>query len=133
MRNLDESHTHKKAVTVFGNEIVEEDSLAVSLVPELKRRLPDVNFILADPTENMTIPEDEWTILDVALGIDDVVVIEDLSQLEHVKGQSVHDYDVYMELRLREKIGELPKMKIVLVPSAMNPKEALEKVVELLQ
>lgn len=115
----------KQIVTVFGNPVVAEDSLAVQLVPELEERFPEVAFEITDPTENLEPPSDPWIILDVGIGIDEVVVIESLEDLEQVKGQSVHDYDVYLELRLKEKLGQLPKVKIVIVPMDMKPQDAL--------
>lgn len=117
-----------KTVTVFGNPVVEEDSLAVSLVPELETEFPEVTFEVRDPTENLEPPSDPWIILDVGMGIEEVVVVEDLSQLEHVKGQSVHDFDVYMELRLKEKIDRLPEVLIIIVPYDMEKKKALQDV-----
>lgn len=118
-----------QVVTVFGNPVEERDSLLVGLVPELEERFPDINFQIMDPTENLEPPSDPWVILDVGMGIEEVVVVEDLDQLERVPGQSVHDFDVYMELRLKEKLGRLPRMKIVIVPMEMERKMALKEVV----
>jgi hypothetical protein len=67
------------------------------------------------------------------MGIEEVVVIEDLAQLDYVRGQSVHDYDVYMELRLKEKLGELPKLRIILLPSEMSLSQAQVKVIDVLE
>jgi hypothetical protein len=118
----------KLIVSVFGNEVEEKDNLVVRLVPQLKKLLPQLDFHIADPTENIKPPSDPWIILDVGMGIDEVVVIEDLKQLDYVKGQSVHDYDVYMDLRLREKVGQLPKMKIILVPYEWEEERAIKEV-----
>ena len=120
-----------KIVSVFGNPIEPMDSLVVSLVPELEKQLPEIDFQVVDPTEILEPPSDPWIILDVGLGIDGVVIVEDLSDLDHIKGQSVHDYDVYMELRLKEKLGELPKVKIVIVPVGYEKKRAVEELVKI--
>jgi hypothetical protein len=112
-------------ITVFGNETEEKDSLAVRLMPGLRKLFPSITFEVADPTENIEPPSDPWIILDVGMGIENVVVIEDLNQLDQVKGQSVHDYDVYMDLRLREKIGLLPNVKIILVPFEWEKERAI--------
>lgn len=113
------------SITVFGNEVEGKDSLAVRLVPELKKRFKKINFQISDPTENVEPPSDPWIIIDVAVGINEVVVVEDLKKLDYVKGSSVHDYDVYMDLRLREKLGQLPSIKIILVPNDWDEKRAL--------
>ena len=81
-----------------------------------------------DPTENLEPPGDPWIILDVGMGIDEVVVVEDLKHLDRVKGQSVHDYDVYMELRLKEKLGQLPNVKVIIVPYDMSKDDAINSV-----
>jgi hypothetical protein len=123
------SINRKKVVSVFGNEMEEQDNLAVRLVPELEKRFKEIEFRISDPTETLEPPSDPWVILDVGMGIEEVVVIEDLGDLDFVKGQSVHDYDVYMELRLKEKLGKLPKIKILLIPSHMPKIDALRAVV----
>jgi hypothetical protein len=118
----------KKIITVFGNEVEEKDNLMVRLRPHLIKLFPEIEFQMADPTENLDPPGDPWIILDVGVGISDLVMIEDLKELDYVKGQSVHDYDVYMDLRLREKIGLLPRIKIILVPYDWGEEKALENV-----
>jgi len=115
-------------VTVFGNPIEPTDNLAVKLVPELERRFKNIEFKIEDPTESLEPAGDPWIILDVAQGIEDVTVIDNLKDLERVRGTGAHDYDVYMELRLKEKLGQLPKLKIILVPSDGDEEKALEAV-----
>jgi len=115
-------------VTVFGNPLEPRDNLAVQLVPQLQQQLPDYRFVVADPTENLEPVNDPWIILDVGMGIDTVVVIDELEQLEYVKGQSVHDFDVYMELRLRQKLGNLPQIRLVIVPYTMDEATALRHI-----
>lgn len=123
----------RQIISVFGNEMEERDNLAVRLVPELEKRFKEIEFRVSDPTETLEPPSDPWVILDVGMGIEEVVVIEDLGDLDFVKGQSVHDYDVYMELRLKEKLGKLPKIKIILVPADWKEKPALRALVVVLK
>lgn len=122
----------KRVVHVFGNELEEQDNLVVRLVPELRHRFKQVAFRISDPTESLEPSGDPWIILDVGMGIEEVVVVEDLDDLDSVKGQSVHDYDVYMELRLKEKLGKLPKVKIIIVPYRWQEKPALAALVSIL-
>jgi hypothetical protein len=121
-----------KTITVFGNELEDHDNLAVKLVPSLTKQFPQLKFVIQDPTENIEPPKEEWIILDVGIGISEVVIITKLSQLEQVKGSSVHDYDVYMDLRLREKLGQLPNLKIILIPNDGEIKSVLAKVREII-
>lgn len=117
-------------ITVFGNPVEPRDSVAVRLVPELKKRFKNIDFRIKDPTESLEPPSDPWIILDVAQGIDEVTVIEDLKDLEEIHGDSVHDYDVYLELKLKEKIGQLPRTKLILLPINMRSERALKKTIK---
>jgi hypothetical protein len=119
-------------VSVFGNEIDNHDNTALQCLPLLAKKLPDVEFVVQDPTESLEPLGDPWIIIDTAIGIEHVTVIESLNQLEYVKGSSVHDFDVYMELRLRAKLAPLPNLKIILVPQGDNPAHATEHIVEIL-
>jgi hypothetical protein len=117
-------------VTVFGNELEPEDSLAVQLVPTLQKKFPDIGFVISDPTESLEPLGDPWIILDVAQDIKDLTVITDLNDLDQVPGSSAHDYDVYLDLRLKEKLGELPPLKLILIPYTWSPAHALEHLTE---
>ena len=115
---------------MFGNPIEAKDNLAVRLIPELKKRFPEIDFQIIDPTESLEPPTDPWIIIDVGVGIDKVTVVEDLKELERVKGDGAHDYDVYLELTLRQKLEQLKRVKIILVPAKMEEKTAVVEVVK---
>lgn len=122
----------RQVVTVFGNEIDAKDNLVVRLVPTLRTRMKNIEWRIEDPTESLEPAGDPWVILDVGVGIKEVVVIEDLKELDYVKGSSVHDFDVYMELKLRQKLGQLPKIKIILIPNQWEEEKTFEALVRIL-
>ena len=122
----------KQIITVFGNETEAKDNLAVRLVPDLQRRFPKIEFRINDPTESLEPPSDLWIILDVGQGIKEVTVVTGLKQLDYVKGSSVHDFDVYLELKLKEKLGKLRKICLILLPHDMEAQTAYKQVVKLL-
>jgi hypothetical protein len=126
------SSAKKVVISVFGNELDEQDNTALLLLPKLKKLYPRISFEVQDPTESLEPSGDPWLILDTAIGIDHVTVVEDLNDLEFVKGSSVHDFDVYMELRLRAKIEKLPALKIILVPQGDSVDHAVSHVSEIL-
>lgn len=103
-------------ISVFGNEIDDHDNTALKLLPQLKQAFPEIEFVLQDPTESIEPVGDPWIILDTAIGIDHPVMITSLDELEYIKGSSVHDFDVYMELRLQAKLKPLPALRLILVP-----------------
>lgn len=121
----------KITVSVFGNEIDSHDNTAIECLPLLKQKLPDYEFKVCDPTESLEPTGDPWIIIDTAIGIEHVMMIDSLEELEYVKGLSVHDFDVYMELRLQAKIRPLPQLKIILVPQGDDPHHAVDHIVEL--
>jgi hypothetical protein len=106
----------KHTVTVFGNETDPGDQTALLLIPALAKRFPKIEFIISDPTESLEPPKDVWVILDTAIGITQAKMIDSLDDLEYVGGSSVHDFDVYMELRLQAKLGKLPPLRLLLIP-----------------
>lgn len=121
-----------RTISVFGNEIDNHDNTAIQCLPLLKKKFLDIEFVAQDPTESLEPLGDPWVIIDTAIGIDHLTVVESLDQLEYVKGSSVHDFDVYMELRLKAKLAPLPKLKIILVPQGDDPHHAVEHIEEIL-
>jgi len=114
-------------ISVFGNILVEKDAALVRLLPWLKKQFPQHTFIFQDPVEDLQIPQEEWWILDLAEGIDRVVVFSNLDKFVRNKGTSVHDYDLFMELKLQQKLGRLPEiLKIIAIPTTMPEKEIKE-------
>jgi len=44
-------------VSVFGNPDLPEDAMPVALIPELRKRFPNITFVHQDPNEECTPPE----------------------------------------------------------------------------
>ena len=124
----------KRVILVFGNPLMEADSLALRILPQLRKLLPDIEFVELDGTESEEIARygPDVTILDVAKGIEKPVVIADLDQLDLPRVVSMHDFDLAWNLKLLKKIGKIRSVKIVAVPTAYPDKMAIEKIKELL-
>jgi len=121
-------------VSVFGNPDLDKDSLVVRMVPKLKKKLPEIEFKVEDPVEGLKpAKKGLWVILDVAEGIEEVRVIEDVERLVDERRVSLHDYDVAMELKLLKKLGKMGEVKIMMVGMEMGEKEALVGVVKKLK
>jgi hypothetical protein len=113
-----------KKVLFFGNPLVEEDSLLHRIMPELEKAVPAAEFIEADGSE---LPaERELNILDVAEGIRDVMLIDDVDKLRTERIFSMHDFDLAQNLKLMKRHGLLEKVNIIAVPSGMAEKAAVE-------
>lgn len=123
----------KTTIYIFGNELLDFDNLPIKLVPELKKLFPNINFIIQDPTENIKPAENgELIIIDTVIGIDKVMVINDIKKLETEKIYSMHDFDLAFNLKLLKKIDQLEKLTIFGVPPKINKKTALKQLTELI-
>ena len=86
-----------------------------------------VDFIIADPLENLKLIEGELIIIDTVEGIKKVTLINDLEKIRTEKIYSLHDFDLAFNLKLIQKIGKLKKVTIFGVPMKISEKEALEQ------
>jgi Ni,Fe-hydrogenase maturation factor len=118
-------------ILVFGNPLLDEDSLPLRLLPEMRKRMPDMEFVETDPND---MPQDEdLVIIDTAVGIKDVVLIDDIKKLETSDLMSMHEMDLGQTLTLMQAAGLLKEVKIIAVPMGMSPSEALDKTEKMLR
>lgn len=117
-------------ISIFGNVFDSKDSILVKLKPKLEKKFPQITFLHQDPVEDLFIPSDEWTILDSALGIQDLHIFHDLSKFEKNDNLSVHGYDLYLELKLLQKIKKLPHLNIIVIPYGWDAEKIYPKVVQ---
>ncbi len=114
-------------IYIFGNPLVEEDTLAVLVGRQLQKKFPQIEFKHIDPTEE-EIQEKEITIIDVAQNIEKVTIIENIDQLELGPRVSLHDFDVTFALKLLKKIGSIQKVTIIAIPISYSLEKACKEV-----
>ena|SRR3989344_488497 len=112
-------------IYIFGNPIEPSDSLPIQIISQLKKEFPEITFIHADPTENWWQGENELVIMDTVVGIEKVTVFNSLDEFEKQTQITPHDYDIYMDLQLMLKIGNVSKVKIIGIPSESSRKTIL--------
>ncbi len=117
----------RKIIHIFGNPLLDFDSLPLKLAPKLKKIFPEIDFVISDPNENLKPIDQEFFIIDSVEGIEKVTLIENLDQLKTEKKYSLHDLDLAFNLKLLQKIGKLKKVKILGVPMKEDEKEILEQ------
>ena len=117
----------KKTIHIFGNPLLDFDNLPLKLAPKLKKIFPEINFVIADPSENLKPVNGELIIIDTVEGIEKVVLIGDLEKIQTQKIYSLHDFDLAFNLKLLQKIGKLKKVKIFGVPMKGDEKEIFEQ------
>lgn len=114
-------------ILLFGNPSMELDNLAIKVGVELEREGRSVRH-LVDPLELLDVNLAESLILDVAVGIDDVKLIDNVDRLVLGRLCSLHDFDMAYFLKLLKQMGKLDAVRIVALPQSMSLEEALEKV-----
>lgn len=106
---------------VLGNPLVKGDSLPVLMIAEFRKAFPEIEFSETDPTEELT-PEEGSVIIDTVAGITECTWFDGLDSFAQTAHVSVHDYDLYLHLRLLEKLGRLPAIRIFGIPA--NPHQS---------
>lgn len=125
-------YKHMKTIYIFGNSLIEFDSLPIKLVPKLKKLFPEIDFVIKDPNENLKPQNGELYIIDTVMGLKKVTVITDLDKIQLDKIYSAHDFDLGFNLKLLQKIGELKKVVIFGVPASISEEKSLRQLVELI-
>jgi hypothetical protein len=120
-------------IFVFGNEDLKEDNLPFKILPELRKKFPQIEFEIKDPNEEWNISDlAEIIILDTAAGIKDVEIFDSLEKFSKTPHVGMHDFDALTNLRFLQKLGKIKKVKIIGLPPAMDEKEAVEKIIKML-
>lgn len=102
------------------------------MLPALRKKFPDIEFKEADTAENLEDEGRDLTILDAAMGIDEVTLIEDLDNLQLSKRFSMHDFDLPITLRILMKLKAIDSVKIIAVPMGYNKEKAIKEAVKII-
>jgi Ni,Fe-hydrogenase maturation factor len=114
---------HATTVYVFGNPDIAVDATPVELLPFLRERFLDVEFLFLDPNDEWEIP-DPLIIIDTVMGIKDIHIFYGLDEFVKTPSVSVHDFDALSQLRLLKKLGKLGQVIIIGVSPLLPMKEA---------
>ncbi len=118
---------------MFGNPLVEKDSLALKLLPGLRRAFPGIEFKEMVPEEDLQEEGRDLAILDVVEGLRQAAVIEEVGKLHLVKKVSLHFFDLAHNLQLLKAAGMIDRVKIFGVPMGLAEAEALRQVSALIK
>lgn len=111
-------------ILVFGNPLVEKDSLPLLLLPKLRKEFQNLEFKEIDSTEDLHKEGKDLVILDSAEGIRNVEIVG-LDSVKLDKIYSMHDFDLGYNLKLLKKMEMIGDVRIIAVPIGMNPEKAL--------
>ena len=123
---------NKKTIYIFGNPLLPFDSVPIELKKDLEKSLPDFEFIVQDPNENLKPKNKELIIIDTVEGIDKIMIFTDIDKIENSPKYSMHDFDLGFNLKLLQKIGRLKKITIFGVPMKIKKQAALTQLVNLI-
>ena len=120
-------------VIVFGNTDLPEDSLPLRILPQLRERFLEVEFLTLDPNEEWPLDsargkDEELTIIDTVQGIKDIQVFVDLDTFSAAPRLSMHDFDALANLQLLKKLGKIKSVKIIGVPPGIGEQVAIQKI-----
>lgn len=120
-------------ISVFGNPDLEIDFLPIKILPELRKKFPDFEFVVEDPNE-LTAPEsNNWLIIDTVFGLKKttLLTLEDLKRKQKSR-LSAHSFDLTAHLFWIKKIQPKLRINIAGVPPAMEESEAVEGISRIL-
>jgi hypothetical protein len=120
-----------KTFFVFGNPLVDEDSLPLRIVGKLREMFPSFEFKEFDTIEDLE-PQREMNIIDTVKGIKNVELIEDVDKITTDKIYSMHDFDLGYNLKIWKKMKLVEKVKIFGIPSDMKDEDALSELSRLI-
>jgi len=123
----------KQKIYIFGNPLLPFDSLPIRLAPRLQAALPEFEFIVVDPNENLKPVDKELIIIDTVEGIDKITVIDDIDKIKTEKIYSLHDFDLGYNLKLLQKLGELERVKIIGIPMEGDEKTIVDQLINILK
>jgi len=115
-------------IFIFGNPLVDQDSLPLRIIPKLTERFHGITFIELDPTEDMEKMGRNPIIIDTAFGIEKVKVLTDIDKIEDSPKFSMHDFDLGMNLKIMKKLGKIDSVTIICVPPTLSIGEAVDQV-----
>jgi len=113
----------------FGNEFLEDDSLAKEIADEI--HLPGVEFIKCNSPEEI-FNQDNIIILDVVDSINKATLIKDLSKLKNHNTVTLHDFDLSFFLKLMKEMKKIKKINIIGIPMNGNKEKIKEDIINLL-
>jgi Ni,Fe-hydrogenase maturation factor len=117
-------------ILVFGNPLLQKDNLALKLIPRLRKEFSgnkEIDFVESDSTEDLHKQGKNLIILDVAMDIKEVEIIEDLNRLATGKVYTMHDFDLSYNLKIFQKLKLIDSVKIIAIPQEMEADEAFDQ------
>ena len=105
-----------KKLFVFGNEYLENDSMAVQIAKELN----NIEIVHCRNPDDLIEEDGDLLILDVIKGAKKTRIIENIDEIKTRNILSLHDFDLGFFLKLMEELGTPKKVRIIGIPEKGN-------------
>lgn len=121
-------------IYLLGNPLLDCDSMPLKLKPYLQKTLPDVEFLEFDPTEDWP-DESPLIFIDTVINIKEPKLFTSLDQFAQsdTLNLSMHNFDFYTELRLRQKVGLCKKFYVIGTPYQNTQTELTQEIVDIIK
>jgi len=120
-------------ILVFGNPLVDKDSLSLKLMPLLQKEFPEIEFKEFDTAESLEKEGKKIIILDIVEGIKKVSLMTNLENIQSDKIYSMHDFDLCITRKLLKKMKMVETVKILGIPVDYSEKKAFEELKKLIR
>jgi hypothetical protein len=119
----------QQPIWIFGNPDFAPDAMPLKILPQLKQRLPQFEFVVKDPHEEWVLPP-RLIIIDTIKGIKSPLVVTSLEAFKNSPRITMHDFDLITNLRWLAKLNRLPPFIIIGLPIQITLPAALSAVVQ---
>ncbi|MEK9166007.1 MAG: hypothetical protein AAB525_04100 [Patescibacteria group bacterium] len=104
--------------------------MPLKLKPYLQKALPEVKFLEFDPMEDWPCNPNP-IFIDTVINLKKPKLFTDIDDFESAsaKNLSVHGFDFYQELKLRQKAGLCEKYYIIGVPTEGDVKKIISEII----
>mgnify|MGYP001587369320 CR=1 FL=1 len=119
----------EKKVYILGNPLVRADSKVFDLLPHLSKVFSGLKFEWYDPTEEIDLNiNSDLIMLDSGINLKKTALFQDLKYFELSPRNSVHDYDLPLQLGIMKKLGKFKKIYIIAIPAKGRTSKIFQEV-----
>ena len=120
-----------RKIFVFGNPLLKRDNLALKVAKRLNGAIKGIEFRAVQSLDEVQ-EKGKLFIMDVAVGVEKVQLVEGIEQLHTKQPISGHDFDLALELKLLRKVGKVGGLKIIAIPADYELQKAVREVKQIL-
>lgn len=123
----------KKTIYFLGNDYSASDNSLFIITPILEKELSGFDFVHLDPSEELpSFTDKKLLLIDTVININRVTLYRDPDKFILSPRNSVHDYDLPLNLRIMQKLGKLKEMIIIGIPPDKTDRKTINQIKKLI-